>query len=205
MGGSHHPLCNRMEFQMRYFLHCSAAIGVALMTGTSLAYAQTTEVIAEPSSSLVVAQEPVIVPPSGVLVAQPAQTIQAVPVQTVQTVETVQPAQPPKQRLVGSRVVRSRSGDRITTTRTTVRESVVAAPATSTEVVQVPAVMPPYQGLYNVVPPSAAIPAATATVVTQPVLGTAMVAPPAYRYVYQPDRILVIDANTGIAVQAIAR
>jgi hypothetical protein len=28
---------------------------------------------------------------------------------------------------------------------------------------------------------------------------------PAYRYVYQDDRILVIDSNTGIAVEAIPR
>ena len=28
---------------------------------------------------------------------------------------------------------------------------------------------------------------------------------PAYRYVYQDDRILVIDPNTGIAVEAIPR
>ena len=28
---------------------------------------------------------------------------------------------------------------------------------------------------------------------------------PAYRYVYQDDRILVIDPNTGIAIQAIPR
>jgi hypothetical protein len=28
---------------------------------------------------------------------------------------------------------------------------------------------------------------------------------PAYRYVYQPDRILVIEPATGIAVQALPR
>jgi hypothetical protein len=28
---------------------------------------------------------------------------------------------------------------------------------------------------------------------------------PAYRYVYEPDRILVIDPVTGIAVQALPR
>jgi hypothetical protein len=30
-------------------------------------------------------------------------------------------------------------------------------------------------------------------------------AAPAYRYVYEPDRILVIDPTTGIAVQSIPR
>ena len=37
---------------------------------------------------------------------------------------------------------------------------------------------------------------------------TAVAAPmamPAYRYIYQPDRILVVDPYTNIAVQAIPR
>ena len=60
-----------------------------------------------------------------------------------------------------------------------------------TEVVEAPppgAYSPP---LYDYVPAGAAG-------VEQPPL-------PAYRYVYQPDRILVIDANTGVAVQALPR
>jgi hypothetical protein len=60
-----------------------------------------------------------------------------------------------------------------------------------TEVVEAPppgAYSPP---LYDYVPAGAAV-------VEQPPL-------PAYRYVYQPDRILVIDANTGVAVQALPR
>jgi hypothetical protein len=63
-----------------------------------------------------------------------------------------------------------------------------------TEVVAAPpgAYAPP---LYDYVPAGAAPPAA---VLEQPPL-------PAYRYVYQPDRILVIDANTGVAVQALPR
>jgi hypothetical protein len=64
-----------------------------------------------------------------------------------------------------------------------------------TEVVETP---PPaaYPGpLYDYVPAGAAPPAA---VLERPPV-------PAYSYVYQPDRILVIDANTGIAVQALPR
>jgi hypothetical protein len=33
----------------------------------------------------------------------------------------------------------------------------------------------------------------------------APMAMPAYRYIYQPDRILVVDPYTNIAVQAIPR
>ena len=200
---------------MRHYICCGAATCMALMAGTLLAelspaQAQTVitsetavdGMITQPPRSLIVAQEPVIMPPPGVLVTQPVQTVQTVPVQTVETVQTVQPADTHRQRAVSRHVERTRSGDRITTTRTTVREDMAAAPATSTQVVQAPVVMPPYQGLYNVAP--APLPPG-ATVVTQPMVGTAVIAPPVYRYVYEPDRILVIDANTGIAVQAIAR
>ena len=58
--------------------------------------------------------------------------------------------------------------------------------------------------LYDVVGPLAAPP--PTGVLAQPVAGDPLLSPiPAYRYVYEPDRILVIDANTGIAVQAIPR
>jgi len=90
-----------------------------------------------------------------------------------------------------------------TETTTTVTESIGPAavpPAvaainqpTYTEVVRSPAAYP--APLYDVVTPTAPPPPA---VVAQPPI-------PAYRYVYQPDRILVIDANTGVAVQALPR
>jgi hypothetical protein len=220
MYGSHHPLRNRLEFPMRRFVHCGAAIGLALLTGTSLARAQiwvaneavaprAGAVIMQPSGSLVVAQEPVIAPPSGVLLMQPVQTVQTVPVQTVETVQTAQPANAPRQRVSGMQVARSRSGDQVRTTRTTtIHEGVAAVSPAPAQVVGAPAVVPAYARLYDFVapgpfaPPGAALPA---MVVTQPLVGTAVVAPPAYHYVYEPDRILVIDSNTGIAVQAIAR
>jgi hypothetical protein len=45
----------------------------------------------------------------------------------------------------------------------------------------------------------AAQPVVTATAVAAPV------AMPTYRYIYEPDRILVVDPYTNIAVQAIPR
>jgi len=74
------------------------------------------------------------------------------------------------------RVVRH-AGDRVTTTRTIVSERVVPAPVT--------------RPLYDVVAPAAAV-------------GVPAVAP-AYRYVYEADRILVIDPYTNTAIQAIPR
>ena len=66
--------------------------------------------------------------------------------------------------------------------------------------------------VYGVAAPAPAVAAPVADVVDDtvvgpggpvpPVVGTPM---PAYRYVYEPDRILVIDPATGIAVQALPR
>jgi hypothetical protein len=61
---------------------------------------------------------------------------------------------------------------------------------------------------YDYVPPSAVIPAQPPPVAAPAVIPAAapVVAPvPTYRYVYEPDRILVIDPYTNIAVQAIPR
>jgi hypothetical protein len=69
------------------------------------------------------------------------------------------------------------------------------------------------QPLYDVAPapvPPAPVVAAPA-VTTAPVVAAPMTAPVLatqpviYRYVYEPDRILVIDPTTGVAVQAIPR
>jgi hypothetical protein len=64
--------------------------------------------------------------------------------------------------------------------------------------------------LYDVATPAAVAPAVQPAVPAAPVLGatTAVggpVAMPTYRYVYQPDRILVIDPYTNITVQTIPR
>ena len=200
------------------------ALGVMLMAGTSLAYAQTVianqpveTVIAQQPGSMLIAQEPMAVPPPGIVVAQPAP---GVAVQTVETVRTVQSTTTPRRRVAG-RPLRT-----VTTTRTTVRERVVpaltvtAAPITPavraiaqpgyTEVVAAPGAPLTYPApLYDVVTGAAVAPLASPAptgVFAQPTVGGAVVTPlPAYRYVYEPDRILVIDANSGIAVQAIPR
>jgi hypothetical protein len=83
------------------------------------------------------------------------------------------------------------------------------APPEYTEVVQAPGnpqpIYPAYpRPIYDVVPPPAAVaPPAVAPIIGQPVGYAAPVS--AYRFVYEPDRILVIDNATGIAVQAIPR
>ena len=65
-------------------------LGVALMAGASVAHAQTVETIVTPAPGpAIIAQGPVAVPPSGVLLAQPAPVLAAAPVATVETVRTV--------------------------------------------------------------------------------------------------------------------
>jgi hypothetical protein len=178
------------------------ALGVAVMAGTSVAHAQTVETIVMPAPGpTVIAQAPVAVPPSGVLL--PAPSVAATPMETV-TVRTVQTTTPT---IVRRHVVRTRTGDHLTTTwTTTVRERLVPAPATTAaydELLQGPP-------LYNVVPPAPPVVAAQPVVSAAPVVGAtapllAGAALPLYRYVYEPDRILVIDPYTNIAVQAIPR
>ena len=96
-------------------------------------------------------------------------------------------------------VVRRHYRHSTTVTRTTtVRPGVVAAAPVYDELKRGPR-------LYDVATPAAVAPAVQPAV---PVLGatTAVGGPVAtYRYVYQPDRILVIDPYTNIAVQAIPR
>jgi hypothetical protein len=93
----------------------------------------------------------------------------------------------------------------VTTTWTTVSERVVPTP-TYPQVVQAPpAVVPAYPRLYDVVTPAPpAVPVVAAPGGVNADIGTTA-AMPTYRYVYEPDRILVIDPYTNIAVQAIPR
>jgi hypothetical protein len=100
------------------------------------------------------------------------------PAQTVRTVTTV-------------RTERPVSRHRVQVTRqTTVRDSIIPPAPT----VVTPTVATVNSGpLYDVVSPAPAAPAMSGAAV------------PFYRYVYEPDRILVIDPSTGIAVQAIPR
>ena len=197
-------------------------LGVALVAGASAANAQTVitreiadrpveTVITQQPGSMLVAQEPVVTVPGAVATA---------PVETVETVRTVRSTTiSPRHRIVSRHVIRSRAANRVTTTRTTVTERVVPAPAmvappaveavappTYTDVVQGPPVAPAPaypERLYDVVTPAPVVSPPAAPV------GGAMfgagTAVPTYRYVYEPDRILVIDPYTNIAVQAIPR
>jgi hypothetical protein len=193
-----------MEFSMRNLISYTA-LGVALAAGASVAQAQTVEtVIAPQPSSGVIAQQPVAAPPAGVLVTPSARTVQAVPIETVETVRTVRSTTTPK--VVTRRVVRSRTANRVTTTRTTtVRQGIVTTPAFVAAAPAVAAIAEPtytevMRGprLYDVVTPAPGI-------ATQPVPFAPGTMVPTYRYVYQPDRILVIDPYTNIAVQSIPR
>ena len=121
--------------------------------------------------------------PDGTVIAQepvitaPAPSIVGQPPQTVRTVTTVQTERPVARRRV------------VVTRQTTVRDSVIPpAPVVAPTVATVNS-----GPLYDVVAPAPAAP----VVAGAPV--------PFYRYVYEPDRILVIDPSTGIAVQAIPR
>ena len=154
-------------------------LGVALAAGMSIARAQTVETIVTPAAGpAVVAQAPVAVPPSGVLLPPASTVAVTAPVETVETVRTVTTTEP---RRVHRRAVHPRTVDRVTTvTRTTtMRPGVVAAAPAYDELMHGPR-------LYDVVTP-------------------APMAMPAYRCIYQPDRILVVDPQTNIAVQAIPR
>ena len=144
---------------------------------------------------LAVAAGPTIANAQTVISDQPVETIiTQQPVQTVQTTETVRTVRPGARPIERKRVV--------TTTRQTVVSQRTVAP----------------QPLYNVVPPA---PLVTRTY-TPPLYDVVAPAPtvddtyinavqpaggayPIYRYVYEPDRILVIDPATNIAIQAIPR
>src|SRR5579862_9798388 len=171
-----------MEWAMRNTISYAAALtalGLAVGAGPTVANAQT------------------------VIPAQPVETvITQQPVQTVRTTETVRTVRPGARPIVRKRVV------------TTTRQTVVSQRA----------VVP--QPLYDVVP---AAPLATRTyapplydTVAPPLYDTAAPSPtvddtyvnamppagaatPVYRYVYEPDRILVVDPVTNIAIQAIPR
>ena len=201
---------------------CCTALGLALVAGTAVANAQTvmtrqmTEqpvetVITQQPRDIVVAQQPLAAVPV------PAATVATQPVQTVRTVETIRTVRRP------AHVVRRVDHHHVVTTRTIVRERVVpvptvVAPAAAAaypapdygyDVVQAPVPTAP-RPLYDAVvppapipPPATALPVADQTIVTPAIPGVTTY--PSYRYIYEPDRILVVDPTTGVAVQAIPR
>ncbi len=141
------------------------------------------------------------------IVDQPVETVR-----TVTTTRTIRPA--PRHRVVETR--RTMVTDRVAPLAPA---PAVAAPGLIYDVAApVPAVAAPapiYDDDYDdVVAPAPVLPAPVVGVApAAPLLDQALAPPPpvvgavvpAYRYVYQPDRILVIDPATGIAVQSLPR
>jgi hypothetical protein len=205
-----------MRFNLPY-----AAVGLALAIGAPAAHAQTV-ITAQPAPA-VIAQPPIVTVPAG------TETIQ-----TIQTVRTVRaaPLPPVRRQIVTTRTITRRV---MPAAPAVVAGTVAAAPQPLYDVAPAAVATPaadiypapgygysrgypaPVYGystgpLYDAAP--APVPPApvydysnygystpvydvvAAPVATQPVI---------YRYVYEPDRILVIDPVTGIAVQAIPR
>jgi hypothetical protein len=205
-----------MRFNLPY-----AAVGLALAIGAPAAHAQTV-ITAQPAPA-VIAQPRLVTVPAG------TETIQ-----TIQTVRTVRaaPLPPVRRQIVTTRTITRRV---MPAAPAVVAGTVAAAPQPLYDVAPAAVATPaadiypapgygysrgypaPVYGystepLYDAAP--APVPPApvydysnygystpvydvvAAPVATQPVI---------YRYVYEPDRILVIDPVTGIAVQAIPR
>jgi hypothetical protein len=119
---------------------------------------------------------------------QPVETvITQAPVQTVQTTETVQTVRP---------APRSARRQVVTTKRTVI----TTTPAPVATIAANPQPLYDQAPLYDTVARPLAPTIDDAAINAS--VGTTI---PAYRYVYEPDRILVIDPNTGIAVQALPR
>jgi hypothetical protein len=205
-----------MRFNLPY-----AAVGLALAIGAPAAHAQTV-ITAQPAPA-VIAQPRLVTVPAG------TETIQ-----TIQTVRTVRaaPLPPARRQIVTTHTITRRV---MPAAPAVVAGTVAAAPQPLYDVAPAAVATPaadiypapgygysrgypaPVYGystgpLYDATP--APVPPApvygysnygystpvydvvAAPVATQPVI---------YRYVYEPDRILVIDPVTGIAVQAIPR
>jgi len=176
---------------MRFHLPCGV---LALVIGASAAQAQT------------VITGPVVGQPVGTVVTAPAVVQPAETIQTIQTIRTVRaaPLPPVRRQVVTTRTITRRV---IPAPPAVVAGTVAAAPAPLYDTAVPAAVPAPYDyvdtadygaPLYDVAPAATIAPA---PVVAAPVA----TAPVIYRYVYEPDRILVIDPTTNIAVQAIPR
>jgi hypothetical protein len=183
------------------------ALCLALVGGATAAQAQT------------VFDQPLVTAPAGTVV-QPMQTVQPLQtVQTTETVRTVRPAYHAARQVVTTRTVTRRivsaptviARTTVTTTPQRLYDMVTPAPAITSSDDDYSS--PP---LYNVAAPRYSSPPLYDVAAPTPVVTAvpSVAIPPAeggytepfiYRYVYEPNRILVIDPNTGIAVQAIPR
>jgi hypothetical protein len=209
-----------MRFNLPY-----AAAGFALAIGAPAAHAQT--VITTQPAPAVIAQPRMVTVPAAPIV-EPVETMQ-----TIQTVRTVRaaPLPPVRRQIVTTRTITRRVMPAVPavvagTVATAPQPLYDAAPAAVAAPVAdiypapaygystpplydaAPAPVPPapvygYSNygystpVYDVAPAAVApAPVVAAPIATQPIV---------YRYVYEPDRILVIDPATNIAVQAIPR
>ncbi|HXW47980.1 MAG TPA: hypothetical protein VEK31_00900 [Xanthobacteraceae bacterium] len=186
-----------------------SALGVALVAGSPTAGAQTVIApqLGQPVGAVIVPQQS---PALAASVAQPTETIQTTEVRTIGRV-------PAHRQVVTTRTITRR----VVSAPAAVAGTITAAPRPLYDTA-VPAAIP--QPLYDVAVPTAvpqplydaaapasgddyyyysgaAYDAPPAAVVAAPVAA----GPMTYRYVYEPDRILVIDPTTNIAVQAIPR
>jgi hypothetical protein len=206
-----------MRFHLVY-----ATLGLAGAFGAPAAQAQA--VITTAPAPAVLAEPPLVTVPAPV-VAQPTETVR-----TTRTVRTVHTMVPVRQRIVTTRTVTRRVMPAESAIAT---PAVAAAPAPQPLYDVAPAavepvadISPPAYGygyrapvydyayrapaydyappLYDVAP--APVVTAPAAIAPAPVVAAPVAtAPVIYRYVYEPDRILVIDPTTNIAVQAIPR
>ena len=195
-----------------------SALGLVLVAGPSAAGAQTLiapNYYGAPVGAVIVPQQP----PVTATVLLPAETVQ-----TTETVHTIRhvPAQSAHRQVMTTRTITRR----VVPAPAAVAATVPAAAPPAYDVA-VPAVAP--QPVYDVAMPAAAPQPLYDTTVPQPLYDAAVPAssddyysgapydsapavaaplpagPIMYRYVYEPDRILVIDPVTNIAVQAIPR
>jgi hypothetical protein len=193
---------------MRSHLLYSTLGLVALVVGPPAAGAQT--VIApgpQPVGAVIVPQQPPIPTAS---VVQPAEAVQTT--ETVRTVRRV-PAQPAHRQVVTTRTI---------TRRVVPAPAAIAGPVPAVSQALYNAAVPAIvaQPLYDVAVPvavpqplyDAAVPASSddyysgASYDFAPSVAAPVPAGPmTYRFVYEPDRILVIDPTTNIVVQAIPR
>jgi hypothetical protein len=161
------------------------ALALALAAGTTAANAQTviTRQISDPPVETVITQQPV---------------------QTVQTTETVQTVRPASRSGVRRQVVTTRRtvvSQRIVPTQIVPTQTVTAPPVASTTIATYPQSLYDEAPLYDQVGPARTVD--DMTILGAPsAVGTTI---PVYRYIYEPDRILVIDPTTNIAIQALPR
>jgi len=187
------------EFPMRNEVSFTA-LALTLLAGTTTANAQTV-------TTSQISMQPV----ETIITQQPVQTVQ-----TVTTTRTVRRARPNAHRQVVT-TRRTITSERVLTPTTVAAPPVaaayppaayppplydVAAPAPAPDEASYP--QPVYDEVVAPPPPPPVVSPLPA--LAQPVVAAPGYTPiPTYRYVYEPDRILVIDPATNIAVQALPR